>query len=96
MKSLFAVLVFAKIVVGEPSTQQEYYNILALEGDGLESLVAAYILEKAERHANEYCEETNCEMPEYSGHDQRKALKDLFNMTAGVSSSAFIAAGIST
>ena len=70
MKSLIlTVLALAKVVIGESSTQQEYYNILALEGDGLESLVAAYILEKAERYAYNYSDEADIEMPEYSGHD---------------------------
>ena len=96
MKIVIAALALMEVAVVSALGDQEYYNILALEGDGLESLVVAYILDEAEKYAYTYCDQIEeCKMPEYSGHDQRKALKDLFNMTAGVSSSALITAGIS-
>ncbi len=45
-----------EFTLADETTQQDYFNILALEGDGLESLVVAYILDKAEQYAYDYCE----------------------------------------
>lgn len=78
------------------SATDKYFNILSLDGEGVESLVTAYILNKAENFAHNLTMDYDLlDVPAYGGHDQRVALKDIFNMTAGVSSSAFIAAGLS-
>jgi hypothetical protein len=57
--------------------------------------VTVYILRKAEQFAYNVTKKYDLQdVPNYGGHDERVAMKDLFNMTAGVSSSSFIAAGL--
>lgn len=56
MKIIIAALALLETAVVSASSDQEYYNILALEGDGLESLVVAYILDEAEKFAYTYCD----------------------------------------
>jgi hypothetical protein len=88
----FYICALIKVALGS----EDYFNILTLDAEGVESLVSAYILREVEHFAYNLTRNETLNLkgvPEYS--DQRVALKDIFNMMAGASSSSFIVAGLS-
>eukprot|EP00356_Strombidium_inclinatum_P005139 CAMPEP_0170505426 /NCGR_PEP_ID=MMETSP0208-20121228/50897_1 /TAXON_ID=197538 /ORGANISM="Strombidium inclinatum, Strain S3" /LENGTH=97 /DNA_ID=CAMNT_0010786279 /DNA_START=48 /DNA_END=341 /DNA_ORIENTATION=- len=84
----------------------DYFNILSFDGAGIENLVTLEVISKMEKYAYSLLESKknlmskdgsdvthNFGVPHYKGEEGKVAMKDLFNMTAGVSISSFLAVG---
>ena len=86
-----------------PTKQQEilkdsdqYFNILSLDGAGMNGLVIAQVLSLIEQYAYNYTEKKNIQnhAPVY-GNQKLIPIKDMFNMSAATSVTSFLAVGLS-
>ena len=67
------------------------FNILSLDGAGVDGLISAYVLNKTERLAYNISEDLGLSVPSDNG---RVAIKDILQMTASASMSSLITMGL--
>jgi len=94
--ALLASLISAESVLSDDKQQsdEEYYNLLTIDGGGIRGLIPTMVLLEMEKHAWDYATTKKYEFPQYAGHDGHFALKDIFDMTAGTSTGSILAAGL--
>lgn len=76
------------------NAEEQYYNILAMDGGGIRGIIPAVILKHMEKEAYDYATSKGYTFPKYKGRDNVIAMKDLFDMTAGTSTGSILAAGL--
>ena len=87
--------IFALAVAFVAAAEDNYYNILAMDGGGIRGIIPAVILQKMEKVAYKYANDSGYTgFPQYEGREGIIAMKDLFNMTAGTSTGSILAAGL--
>jgi patatin-like phospholipase/acyl hydrolase len=76
--------------------EDHYFNILSLDGAGMNGIMTAKILSMIEEYAYNYAEDKGFlkHTPVYMNH-KIIPIKDLFNMTAATSVTSFLAVGLS-
>ena len=77
------------------ANNDEYYNILSMDGGGIRGLIPTKVLQYLEKEAYQYAKEQNYDLTDfqYEGNEGKIAMKDLFDMVAGTSTGSIMAAG---
>ena len=92
-KGIYLLLLLGLI---NTSSSPTFYNILSLDGAGMNGIKIAKILSLIEQNAYEYAEKHNFadKVPKYTNH-KIIPIKDLFDMIAATSVTSFLAVGLS-
>ena len=84
-------------LVAQAKDQRKTYNILNLDGHGLNAFMNTYLLDKIEQYAYEYGTLKKYKIPlgENSDGGKKVAIKDIFDMTSGISTNTLLISGLS-
>ena len=76
-------------------TPEKHFNILNLNGQALAAFKNTYVLSKIEEYAYNYTQEKGYKVSDRVLENQRIDIKDIFDMTVGISTSTLLAVGLS-
>ena len=83
------------------AAENEFYNILAIDGGSIKGILPAIVLGEMEKYAREYSNEKGYNVPVYTDYtmepiEDRVHLSDLFDMFAGTSAGSILTGSYAT